>query len=127
MAGLDRKIDPLTGDYVDADGGEYEETRTIAPGLYHQMRTPLNGWWGDGNRGTNLHLVRRRGLNRDTVLLAENEIRRGAQPFIDQGLARDLVVESEPDARGRLTMEAEITDVGGTRIALSDIAGIGKE
>lgn len=127
MAGLDRTIDPLTGDYVDAEGGEYEETRTIAPAVYHQLKTPRNGWWGDPERGSDLHLVRRRNLNRDTVLFAENAIRTALQPFIEQRLARDLVVKSETDARGRLTMESEITDIQGVQIDLTDIVGVGKE
>lgn len=118
MAGYDRKIDPVTGDYVDEEGGEYAETLTIATALYHQVRGERNRWWGDPQAGSDLHLVRHQGAGVAGKVFAENAIRTAAQPFIDSGEAADLEVAVDATANGRVVLEASITDVQFGRVEL---------
>jgi hypothetical protein len=51
MPGLDRKLDPATGDYVDDGAGGTETTRSALTAVYHQGRTPRGGWVGDPSAG----------------------------------------------------------------------------
>ncbi len=127
MAGYDRLIDPTTGDYVDADGGEYEETKTIATAVYHQLKTERGRWWGDADAGSDLYLIRQKGLTRSTVVFAEDAIRTALQPFVDNGQATDVQVAASADAFGKLAIEASITDLQGGRIDVSDIAPVGEK
>ncbi len=111
MPGYDRKIDPLTGDYVDAPGGAYAETFTIEPSVYHQMKTERNRWWGDPDAGSDLYLVKQQGTGVAGQRFAENALRAALQPFVDQGLAADIETEVEVTARGRVIAAASLTDI----------------
>lgn len=125
MPGLDRKIDPLTRDYVDAGHGEYVETQSIQPALYHQFRTERGRWWGDPDAGSDLYLVARRNLDTGAVVFGKNALRAAAQPFVDDGQARDLVIDGAGDERGRLVLFVSLTDTT-TGEALEDIAPVGE-
>ena len=111
MAGYDRTIDPVTGDYRDADGGEFEQTLTIAPAVYHQMKAERGRWWGDQDAGSDLYLAKHRGTGRAGQLFAEDAVRSALQVFVDQGVADDLEVLAEGRANGRIVMRTSITDV----------------
>lgn len=127
MPGRDRRIDALTGDYIKAAGGEYETTTTIEPAVYHQLKTERGRWCGDLSAGSDLYLVRTRGLNRGAVVFAQNAVRLALQPFVEQRLAKDLRVTAEGTETGRLVMETAITDVqGGVPITFTDIAPVGE-
>ena len=126
MPGYDRKIDNVTGDYVDAPGREFAETRTIQPQVYHQLKTPRGLWWGDWTAGCDLYLVKQRGLNQDTVVFAKDAIKVAMQPFVEVGQARDLVIDAVADALGRLSPEVSFTDTT-TGEALEDITPIGEQ
>lgn len=126
MAGFDRTIDPLTGDYVDATGGEYVETTTLRTAIYHQMRTERGRWWGDVLAGSDLYLAKYHGTGVAGVRFAENAITEALQPFIDDGLAADLQVDAEGDARGRLVIDASITDIQSGEIDVGALAPIGE-
>lgn len=126
MAGYDRKLDPLTGDYVDATGGEYAEVLTIETALYHQLRTELRRWWGDPRAGSDLHLAKHKGASLEGARFSDNAIRQALQPFVDDGLAADLQITVEADERGRLIIDASITDIQHGLIDLAPLAPIGE-
>lgn len=111
MAGYDRTLDPITGDYVDADGGEFEETLTIATAVYHQVKGEKNRWCGDPNAGSDLYLVKQKGTGPAGARFADNAIRSALQVLVDAGLAADLDVATEGRANGRIVMATSITDV----------------
>ncbi len=123
---LDRRINPLTGDYV-MDGAKYEYTSTIETGCYHQCKGQRNRWPGDPNAGSDLYLIPTKGLTRSTVVFAEDAIRRALQPFIDSGDATDLQIETEVEPTfGRLILQSSITDVQAGQLNLTDIAPVGE-
>ncbi len=126
MAGYDRKLDPSTGDYIDATGGEYAETLTIETAIYHQLRTERGRWHGDPLAGSDLHLAKYQGSGVVGAKFAENAIRQALQPFIDDGLAADPLVEVEADARGRLIIESSITDIQHGPLDVGELAPIGE-
>lgn len=110
VPGYDRQLDPLTGDYVDATGGEYAETLTIAPAVYHQVKGERR-WWGDPDHGSDLYLVKQQGTGIAGQRFAENAIRAALQVLADAGLADDVEVVAEGHANGRIVMQTAITDV----------------
>lgn len=128
MPGLNRRIDPATGDYRRDGKGGHEMTGTIETGIYHQIRGKRGLWLGDVDAGSDLYLLPRRNLDRGTVVFAEDAIRRALQPFVDAGEAREVRVVSRPDARGRLTIdEVTVEDTQAGDVDVADIAGIGIE
>lgn len=126
MAGYDRTIDPLTGDYVDATGGEYQETLTIRTAIYHQLRTERLRWWGDPYAGSELYLAKHQGTGIVGARFADNAIRQALQPFVDEGLAADLQVDVTADARGRIIIDSSITDIQNGEIDIAPLAPIGE-
>jgi phage gp46-like protein len=126
MPGLDRKLDPLTGDYLSDTVGGYVETESIQPALYHQLKTERGRWWGDADAGCDLYLVRASNLDQTAVVFAKDAIRTALQPFVEAGQARDLVVEAVGGALGRLTVAISLVDTA-TGEALHDVAPIGEE
>lgn len=125
MAGRDRKLNPITGDYVQDGAGGYEYTTTIATKVYHQLRTRRGSWWGDPDAGSDLYLVTDRGLSQDSVVFAKNAVRTALQRFVDLGLAKDVAVEAQADARGRLTLQSTITDIQAGELDVSDLTPFG--
>lgn len=126
MAGYDRTIDPLTGDYQDAAGGEYVESLTISTAIYHQLRTERGRWWGDPLAGSDLYLAKYEGAGIVGARFADNAIRQALQPFIDDGLAADLQVTVDSDARGRLIIDSTITDIQSGEIDVGSLAPMGE-
>lgn len=124
---MDRTLDPQTGDYQDADNGEYLETPTIASGCFHQLTGQRNTWGGDPEAGSDVPLIIQRGLDRDAVVFGQDAIRRALKVFVDAGEATDIQVAARALASGRLILESSITDVQSGPIDLTDIAPIGEE
>lgn len=111
MAGYDRQLDPLTGDYVDEEGGEYAETLGSETAVQHALKGERDRWWGDPNRGSRLYLIRTKNLDQPTAAWAENEVLAALQPLVDEKLIDAPQVRSETDARGRMVMETAMTDL----------------
>lgn len=111
MPGLDRMLDPVTGDYIDAPGGEYEETLTAAPALYHQMKTPLGRWWGDLDAGSLLHLLRQRGADEPTVRFAEDAALQALDRLVVDGLIESPAAAASADRRGRMHLSTSCVDI----------------
>ena len=111
MPGLDRTIDPTTGDYVDAVGGAYAESLTIATAVYHQIKGELDRWPGDPNAGSGVYRIKQLGTGKAGQRAAEDATRAALQGFVDRGDASDLAVAAEGQANGRMLIAAELTDV----------------
>jgi phage gp46-like protein len=124
MAGLDRKIDPVTKDYI-ADGfGGFETTTTIAPAAYHQLVGKRGFWWGNPDQGSDLHLIANENISQKTFIFAKNAIATAMQMFIDQRRARDLTIDIDSPRPGYMTIESQITDTQGGVIDVSGLASL---
>lgn len=116
MPGRDRKIDPVTRDYVKNGRGGYETTTTIATKVYHQLKGKRGTWWGDPDAGSDCHLIPQKGAGVGGIVFAKNAIRTALQRFVDQGLARDIEVEATSTASGRIVPRSSITDIQAGKI-----------
>lgn len=124
MSGLDRRLDPVTGDYIDAPGGEYAETRTAEVAIYHQLKGHRNLWWADPDAGSNLRLLSGMNLDRNAVAFAENDALASLQRLVDDGLIEDPEAVAVGSATGRLLLETTATDVQtGEALVLPAIGG----
>ena len=109
MPGYDRRIDPITRDYVDDGAGGCEETQSLETAVVHQILTEYGGDPGDGYAGSKVHLLAR-GLNGVPARAgARNAVAVALQPLVSAGLARDLRINIE-QAGTRLLVETSITD-----------------
>ena len=125
MAGRDRKLDATTGDYVKDGNGGYETTITISTAVYHQLKLARGSWWGDPDRGCDLHLVTQMGITQGTVVFAKNAVKTALQRFVDEGLAKDLEVNAVGDANGRLGLQSLITDIQAGQLDVSGLTRVG--
>ena len=125
MAGLDRILDPETGDYVKDGKGSYVKTNTVRTKLYHQVKTYLGFWWGDFQAGSAVYRVTRMGANTSAVIFVKNAVRSSLAPFLERGLIKDLNVEAEANASGRIIYHVNATDTQGGRIDIEGITPIG--
>lgn len=125
MPGLDRRIDPDTGDYIDDGAGGDLDTDTIETAAYHQIKTHRGEYWADPTKGSDLHLVPRMSLDQ-ALEFAPDTIKACLQALVDAGLAKDLYVEvtTDPNVPYRLIGLSEITDAQKGAIDLSQIAGL---
>lgn len=117
-----RVIDPITRDYVQEGGGR-KYTRTIATKLHHAVRAHRGEWTGDPDRGSTYHLIARGNIDKTTAARAENALKLAVQPFVDEGLAKDLEVQVDvgDGAAGRVFAETAITDTQAGTIDLVDV------
>lgn len=126
MPGLNRRLDPATGDYIRDGKGGHEKTGTIETGVYHQIRGKRSHWIGDIDAGSDLYLVPRRNLDRGALTFTEGAIVRALQPFVDAGQATDVSVALHAEKGGRIVIDdASITDTQAGDVDFSDIPGIG--
>lgn len=95
MPGFDRSIDPATGDYVDDGVGGTEWTRTAAPALFHQIRTPLGSWWADGEAGSRFFELDRSPSSLRTVPVVVDIVRELSAPLVDDGRISEPVTTAE--------------------------------
>jgi phage gp46-like protein len=118
--GRDRKIDPATRDYVRA-GGARATTTSIQPRVYHAVTGKRNRWAGDPNQGSELYTLTTKRLGPAFKSEAIDGLAVALEPFVSQGLARDLRITVEIDANGRALIEGSLTDVQAGPIDLSDL------
>lgn len=110
MRGSDRRIDPVTRDYVDDGAGGYKETQTLETAVVHQVLDEYGADPGDELAGSTIHLLPRRSNGVLTKAEARNAAAVALQPLITAGFARNLRVVVE-QAGTRLLVETQITDV----------------
>lgn len=120
MAGKDRLINPLTGDYIKAVNGGYATTTTIGTQLYHQLAGKRNLWWGDPDAGSDLHLAKHHGTGAEGVAFNEDAIKTACARFIANGQARDLRVEVTGDGN-RINNDVSIVDIQGAEVAVQGV------
>lgn len=111
MPGLDRMLDPVTGDYIDAAGGEYEETVTAAPAMVHQLKGQKRRWWGDKDAGCDLYIVATKGMDGVNLARAENAALSGLQRLVEDGLIREPRAKAGTSSEQASRMELETTAI----------------
>lgn len=117
MSGRDRRIDPVTRDYIQDGAGGYETTTTIATKMYFQIVVPRNSWHGDPELGSDLHLVKFEGAGEAGRIFAADAVKASLARFVKQGLASGLKVDASADG-GRISIDARITDIQGAVIGV---------
>ncbi|MFH0901901.1 MAG: phage GP46 family protein [Pseudomonadota bacterium] len=126
MPGCNRRLDPLTRDYVSDGFGGYEKTRTLEVPCYHQLSTHREKWWGDAEAGCDLWKLQREGNSDVNARRAVEMVKLALKPFVDAGLAADLEVTSEHDQLGRMVVRSSMTDVqSGQTLDLSPLVAFG--
>lgn len=110
MAGRDRKLDPVTGDYLPDGKGGCLHVTTIETEVLHQQRERFNRWWGDRFSGSRLWELQTGNLDPATLALAKRWAELAMQGFIDSGRARDLRVSVVKDGQ-RISISTSMTDV----------------
>ena len=125
MSGLDRRIDPVTKDWIDDGAGGFEETDTVETAAYLQIRIHRDEYWADAGAGSDIHLVPEMSITA-ALEFAPNTLRAALQALIDDGLATDMVVEVavDPAHPHRIVGVTEITDAQRGGVDLSQIAGL---
>lgn len=109
MAGYDRKIDPVTKDYVSDGKGSYVKTATCETAAYHQVQDRFGEWAGDHTAGCRAHAIKRKN-NGATMLRLKDAFHDALQVLVDNGRARDLKVELDLDQYGRRVISTQLTD-----------------
>lgn len=109
MRGNDRRIDPVTRDYVDDGAGGYAETQSLETAVVHQVLTEYGSDPGDELAGSTIHELPKRSNGIPTKAEARNAGAVAIQPLITAGFARNLRVVVEHDGT-RLLLETQITD-----------------
>jgi phage gp46-like protein len=110
MRGSDRRIDPVTRDYIDDGAGGYLETLSLETAVVHQVLDEYGADPGDELAGSTIHLLPKRSNGVPTRAEARNAAAVALQPLITAGLARNARVIVEQDGT-RLLVETQITDV----------------
>lgn len=99
MAGYDRRIDPITRDYVDDGAGTFETTRTAETAIYHQVRTPLGSWWGDPEAGSRLHELEQAKNPVTSPIVIDDMLSGALARLVDEGRISEpeILVERDVD------------------------------
>lgn len=123
--GLDRRIDPATGDYIDDGAGGDEDTDSVETAAYHQIKTERGEWWADPDKGSDLHLVPRLSVTQALELLPAT-LESALQALVDAGLARSQRVEvaAHPTVPNRIIGITEIVDIQRGPVDLATVAGL---
>ncbi len=105
--GIDKGIDPYTGEYLPT------RINHLGNAVYIRLATPLGSWWADTSIGSRLHeLARSKDLPR-IGKLARQYAAAALQPLIDDGRARSIDVASEQPHDGRCLLLITVVDVLG--------------
>lgn len=117
---MDTYIDPITADYVLANGATVRDPLGgLANAVYLRLMTPLGSYWADPSLGSSLHeLTREKDLSRIAVL-AKQYAERALKPIIDDGRATRILVAVErlkdASAAGRHQLSIEVDATNGER------------
>jgi phage gp46-like protein len=109
VPGFDRRIDPVTRDYIDDGAGGYLETQSLETAVIHQALDHYGADPGDPLAGSRYHELAQRTNGDVTRGEARNAIGVALQPLISAGLASNLRLVVEQNGT-RLLLEAGITD-----------------
>ncbi|MFA9271081.1 MAG: phage GP46 family protein [Baekduiaceae bacterium] len=126
MPGLDRKIDPITHDYVSDGAGGYEKTSTAQTALQHQLQDELGNWVGDPDAGSNLFKFARGGNSERRAAGLRDGVRAAVKPLVDAGMVADVQVGTTRDQTGRLALQSSLRDVqSGAQVSLVPMLSVG--
>lgn len=109
MAGLDRAINPLTGDYIDDGKGGWKYTALADTKCYHQLKTARNTWPGDPDAGADFNLLTRKETDEE-IARAADMVRDALKPLINLNYVSDLILETGRDEAGRPAIQSSVTD-----------------
>jgi len=105
--GIDRGLDPTTGDYV-ASCIDH-----LGNAVYVRLMTPLGSWWADSSLGSRLHeLERCKDLARIHKLAVQYS-EQALAPLITDGRAKAIRVSAEQPHDGRCLLHIEVDDAMG--------------
>jgi phage gp46-like protein len=111
MAGIDRILDPLTGDYVlDSSTGAWETTWSARTAVYHAILCHRGAWAADADFGSRLHTLARAKNTQRMRAVITDMITEALQPLIDAGRISEPVVLTERTVE-RIIVEATVTDL----------------
>lgn len=122
MPGRQRRIDPVTRDYVADDAGSYETTTTAETALYLQISVHRGKWWGDAEAGSRLHeLAQAKLFANSTQQKIRDIVTEAVRPLLELGYVRDLQFRQERQGT-RIVTAATATDAqSGERLTLAEI------
>lgn len=107
----DRKLDPVTRDYVPDGRGGFEYVETVETQMLHQILDQRGKWWG-GPGGSDVGKLQQAHLNERGRLLGKRSVEVALQEIVDTGRARELRVSSSLDLEHqRIEVEASMVDV----------------
>lgn len=105
--GIDRGLDPTTGDYAEAN------INHLGNAVYIRLMTPLGSWWSDPSLGSRLHeLQRQKDLSRVRKLAVQYS-EQALAPLIADGRARAIRVSAAQPHDGRCLLRIEVEDAVG--------------
>lgn len=110
---MDRRLDPVTRDYLDDGAGGYLETPTIETMVLHQTLNQAGGDPTDPQGGSRVHELLAGAAGPGQVPAVRDAIAVALQPLVSAGLAADLRIDVEI-ANGRILAETHLRDVAGT-------------
>lgn len=122
MAGLDRQLDPNTGDYIrDDDRNTVLKSRDATTPIYHQVKTEIGQWLGDPDAGSRFtELDRAKSVERTQVVIRDI-MTEALAPLVDDGRITPLEFRSERDI-DRVDSETTVTDLQtGETLVLTDL------
>jgi hypothetical protein len=112
MAGLDRRIDPLTRDYIfDASTGTWELTRSAETALYHQVVGELENWAGDPDAGSRFYELARGKSTLRTPAVLRDILNECTAPLVAEGRIAVESIRAERQAVDRAAAETTVIDL----------------
>lgn len=108
----DRKIDPITKDYIDDGAGGTEWTATSQTMVYHQVLGRVDEWVGDPEAGSRLHKLSKK-LTEHVLHEATDAVQDALRPLVELGVLGGVDVVVTRDQRGKLALAASSEDIQG--------------
>lgn len=118
MKGVDRKIDPVTGDFVSAPGGRFAECDPLENILALVFLLDRGAWEGDIELGNRFAELRRATVADGAERRLEDLVRDAVQWLVDEGEIEEIKVTVERYARGMFAFEVDVTPVGRRKFAV---------
>ena len=110
----DALLDSITGGYTLTGGTlTLDPARGLANAVYLRLMTPLGSYWADATLGSRLHELEREKDVARVAVLAKAYCEQALQPVLDDGRAKEIVVETERLHDGWLRLAVRVTDAGG--------------
>lgn len=117
----DRKIDPITKDYVDDGLGATEWTSSSQTMVHHQVLDYFDEWPGDPATGSRLHKLSKK-LTERVMHEATDAVNDALRPLVELGAIGSPDVEVSKDQHGRLALSAAAEDIqGGGEVDVSPL------